>query len=148
MTTEKGHPTRDELLAMAYVDDEMTQAERREFEQLLTRDAKLAAEVAEFRCLADLTRAVQVAEPADHEIRRFWEGFYNRSEWQLGWGLLIFGSLIAGGYGIYRLLAGDLPVVIKLASVTALAGAAMLFFSTLRQKLRTQRLDRYRGVLR
>lgn len=149
MTDTDAPLTQSQIRLMSYVDGEMTQQERREFEQQLATDTELAAEVAELRCLEDLTNSLQVAEPSDHEIRRFWESFYNRSEWQFGWGLLILGGAILAGYGLYELLASDaVPSMVKLGAVAALFGGAILFWNTLRLKLRAHRLDRYRGVMR
>jgi hypothetical protein len=133
----------------AYLDDELTAPERLEFEQQLATDPKLATEVAELRCLQDLTQSLQLAEPSDHEVRRFWESFYNRSEWQLGWGLLLFGGVILGVFGLYELLVSEeVPALVKVGSVAALLGGGILFWNTLRLKLRAHRFDRYRGVIR
>ncbi|MEE2886545.1 MAG: hypothetical protein VX951_03850 [Planctomycetota bacterium] len=141
--------TQRQMQLMAYVDDEMPAQERTEFEQQLAQDSDLAAEVAEFRRLEDITKALQLAEPSDHEIHRFWESFYNRSEWRLGWILFTAGLAVLGAWGLSELLGNpDLHAIAKLAIVAALFGSAILFWNVLRIKLRTHRLDRYRGVIR
>ena len=141
--------TQPQMRLMAYIDDEMPAHERAEFEQQLSKDTKLAAEVAEFRCLEDITRSLQVAEPSDHEMRRFWESFYNRGEWQLGWVLFIGGMVVLAGYGVFEMLAhSQIPTLVKAAGLTVLIGGAILFSNVLRMKMRTNRLDRYRGVMR
>ncbi len=133
---------------MAYVDDELSALERAEFERQLAEDPDLAAEVADFQCLADMTSSMTLAEPTDHEMRRFWENFYNRSEWQIGWIFLICGLTVLAAYGLLMLLSSELHWVIKAGSLSALAGAGILFFNTLRLRMRTLRFDRYRGVMR
>ena len=141
--------TQRQMQLMAYIDDEMPAQERTEFEQQLVLDSKLAAEVAEFRRLEDITKALQLAEPSDHEIHRFWESFYNRSEWRLGWILFVVGLAVLSGWGLFELLGNpDLPAIAKVAIVAALFGSSILFWNVLRIKLRTHRLDRYRGVIR
>lgn len=141
--------TQHQMQLMAYIDDEMSAQERAEFEKQLALDANLAAEVADFRRLEDITKALQVAEPSDHEIRRFWETFYNRSEWRLGWVLLVAGLAVLSGWGLFELLGNPgLPAIAKVAIVAALFGSSILFWNVLRIKLRTHRLDRYRGVIR
>ncbi len=140
--------TSDQEKLMAYVDDEMSPEERTEFEKRLAAEPELAAESAGFQCLTDITKSMTLAEPTDHEMRRFWESFYNRSEWQIGWILLITGVVILGGYGVFELLRSGQPLLIKIAALAALAGGGILFWNTLRLKMRTSRFDRYRGVMR
>ncbi len=140
--------TETQMQLMAYVDDEMSPAEREAFKKQLAEDPELAAEVAEFQCLGDITSSMALAEPTDHEMRRFWASFYNRSEWQLGWILLIGGLGVLAAFGLYQLFVLDLPWLVKIATVAALLGSGILFFNTLRLKMRTSRFDRYRGVMR
>ena len=140
--------TETQMQLMAYVDDEMSPEERTAFKRQLAESPELAAEVAEFQCLGDITSSLALAEPTDHEMRRFWESFYNRSEWQLGWILLIGGLGVLAAFGLYQLFVLDLPWLVKIATVAALLGGGILFFNTLRLKMRTSRFDRYRGVMR
>ncbi len=133
---------------MAYVDDEMSPQERVEFEKQLSESSELAAEIAEFQCLTDITKSMTLTEPTDHEMRRFWESFYNRSEWQLGWILLISGVAVLAAVGLYELLRTDISWIFKAGAVCTLVGGGTLFFNTLRLKMRTTRFDRYRGVMR
>ena len=141
--------TQSQMRMMAYIDDEMAAQERTEFEEQLANDPSLAAEVAEFHRLEDITRGLQVAEPTDHEVRRFWESFYNRTEWQLGWILLAGGLLSLTGWGLFEFLINpEVPAAAKVAGAVTLVGGLILFRSVLRVKLRAHRLDRYRGVIR
>lgn len=142
-------PTQIKL--MTYVDGEMSPEDRRAFEQELSENTDLAAELAELQSLADLTQSMALAEPSDHELRRFWEHFYNRSEWQLGWLLLLGGLAVVAGWLIYLLLTAEvswLPAPVRYAALAAILGAGILFWNTLRLKIRTSRFDRYRGVMR
>ena len=141
--------TQSQMRLMAYIDDEMNAQERVQFEEQLAGDPDLATEVAEFRRLADHTRGLQIAEPTDHEVRRFWESFYNRSEWRLGWVLFGGGLLTLTGWGLFEFLSNEeIHISAKAAGGAALAGGLILFWSVLRIKLRTHRFDRYRGVIR
>lgn len=138
-----------QALTMAYVDDELDPASRRRFESMLADDAELAAEVAEYRVMLDLGRSSGQLEPTDREIRRFWGRFYNRAEWRVGWTLLASGLLVLVGVGVYELVqVSGIPWLVKGAVLCTLAGGGILLWSTLRQRLRTCRFDRYRGVMR
>ncbi|MBK8978327.1 MAG: hypothetical protein IPM29_20690 [Planctomycetes bacterium] len=138
-----------EALMMAYVDDELLGTDRSRFEQWMRDDSALAAEVADYRVLLDLSRSSGQLEPTDHELRRFWARFYNRTEWRVGWALLGAGCLVLFGCAVYGLCALlSLPWLVKAAILAILAGGGLLLASTVRQRLRTRALDRYRGVLR
>lgn len=138
-----------ERLLMAYVDDELDAEERARFERAMAEDPALAEEVAAFRSLLDLSRSMPLAEPTDQEVRRFWARFYNRTEWRLGWILLLGGLAVLVADGVYVVVTtGELDVVQKAGILAALAGTALLLWNTVRLRLRTSRFDRYRGVMR
>ena len=138
-----------QMKLMSYIDGEMSAQEREDFDRQLAADPNLAAEVAGLRAVDDATKALQLAEPTDHEIQRFWWSFYNRSEWRLGWALLLGGLLVLAGYALYELIQDpELHNIAKIASVATLVGGLIVFWNILRMKIRTHRLDRYRGVIR
>lgn len=142
-------PTEGQLMLMAWLDGELPPAERARFERMLADDPILAAEAATQRNLIDKTRSLANLEPTDAEMRRFWTSFYNRTEWQIAWVLLIVGIVGLLGEGIYLLLtASSLSWVIKAAALSALTGGALLVWNTARLKMSTSRFDRYRGVMR
>ncbi|MEZ5965721.1 MAG: hypothetical protein R3F56_17940 [Planctomycetota bacterium] len=141
-------PTDGQLMLMAWLDDELPHAERVRFERMLAEDPALAAEAAAQRSLVDKTRALAALEPTDAEMRRFWAGFYNRTEWQIAWVLLIVGIAGLLSEGIYLLMTSTLSWVIKTAALSTIAGGALLVWNTARLKMRTSRFDRYRGVMR
>lgn len=141
--------TEREALTMAYVDDELPPIERSRFERQLADDRELAAEVADYKVMLDLGRAAALQEPTDHEMRRFWARLYNRVEWHAGWLLLSAGAAVLFGLGVYELcLVTDLPWLVRGALLSMLVGAGLLLASTIRQRVRTTRFDRYRGVPR
>jgi len=134
---------------MAYIDDELSAGERAEFERLMSNDPDLAMEAAQYRTMMDISHSMTLAEPTDQEIRRFWTRFYNRSEWRLGWILLGVGTIALVAEGFYLLLtSGALSLTQKGAVISSVLGAALLLLNTIRLKLKTNRLDRYRGVMR
>ena len=109
---------------------------------------ELAAEAAEYRELMDMTQSMAVIEPTEQEMRRFWNRFYNRAEWRLGWVLLLAGLLVLLGQGVYLLVTSNSGWHIKAAAVSTLVGIVVLLWNTVRLKIRTSRFDRYRGVMR
>ena len=149
MNADDAPLTEREAMLMAYVDDELSPAERSAFEVTLGQDAELAKEATRLKNLMDLSQSMSLSEPTDHEIRRFWSRFYNRTEWRLGWVLFALGILTLLGEGLYLLLSTEaLSWTMKAAAISTLLGGALLLFNTLRLKLRTTHFDRYRGVTR
>jgi len=134
--------------SMAYIDDELAPEDRAAFEKLMAGEPELAAEVVANQSLMHLTSSMALLEPGDHEIRRFWAHFYNRSEWRIGWFLLVLGVATLMGFGLYELLISGAHWVIKAAVISALAGGSLVLWSAVRLKVRSSRFDRYRGVMR
>lgn len=140
--------TETQQLLMAYVDDEMDSSQRAAFEARLAEEPDLAAEAAQYRELMDMTQSMAVIEPTEREMRRFWNRFYNRAEWRIGWILFLVGLLVLLGEGLYFLITSPIDWHIKAATISAAVGLAVLLWNTVRLKIRTSRFDRYRGVMR
>lgn len=134
-------------LLTAWVDGALSPADRARFDELCAADPALAAEAAAHKELFDMSRSLELAEPSDQETRRFWNRFYNRKEWQLGWCLLLAGIVVLLGCALHALLTSALGTLLKVGVCAVLAGAAILLWNTFRLRLRTSRFDRYRGVL-
>ena len=148
MSDQDAPLTERQQLTMAYVDDELGQVDRTRFETMIGEDSELAAEVADYCTLMDMSRSMAFLEPTDREMRRFWARFYNRTEWRVGWTLFVLGSAALVVFGIYELLVLEVSWVFKAAVLCTMVGAGMLLWTTMRLKIRSSRLDRYRGVMR
>jgi anti-sigma factor RsiW len=147
--TDDAPLTESQRLLTAFLDDELAPAERLTFERQIAADPELAREVARHRSLIDMAQGAALAEPTDHEVRRFWARFYNRTEWQLGWVLLTIGLLVLAIEGAWLLLTtAALGWLLKAAIISTATGAGLLLWNTMRLKLRTSHFDRYRGVMR
>jgi anti-sigma factor RsiW len=141
-------PTRDELLAMAYVDGELTPEGRAELEGRLGASPALRREVSQLKELELLARAAAPKEPMDHEWEELARDPVQRGTLGLGWILLGLGFLGLSGFGLWRLFRSDAPLALKLLFAALLLGGALLFAATLRARLRTLPLDPYRKVQR
>ena len=141
-------PTRDELLAMAYVDGELTAEGRAELEGRLAASPELRREVSQLKELELLARAAAPKEPMDHEWDALARDPVQRGSLGLGWTLLGLGVLGAVGYGMFELLASDAPPLVKALVLALSLGLALLLAATLRARLRTLPLDPYRKVQR
>ena len=148
MKLDDREPTRDELLAMAYADGELTEEARSEFERRLSNEPPLAREVAQLKKLELIARSTAPPEPMDYEWERLSADPVHKGGTSIGFTLLFFGTVGAAGWGMIELLGSDLALMPKLLATSAVAGAAILFITTLRARLRTLPYDPYTEVQR
>jgi anti-sigma factor RsiW len=145
---EPSEPTKDELLAMAYVDGELSGAERAAFDERLAREPLLAREVAELRSLELLSRHAAPPEPADHEWSRLARSPLSRTLGPLSWALIAIGTLGLGIWSIVRLARAELSLVPKVLALALVAGVVLRLLLALRQRARTLPYDPYTRVKR
>ena len=148
MSRIEREPSRDELLAMAYVDGELSGAERAAFEARLADERPLLGEVAKLKKLAVLARQSAPPEPMDHEWKRL-----EAEALHAGGSLLAFVLATVGGLGLlgwlfFELLRSDLELLPKTCLTALLVGLGTLFLITLRARLRTRPYDPYTEIER
>jgi len=141
-------PSRDELLAMAYVDGELAPEARAEVEARMATESALAGEVAQLQKLAVLARQVAPREPKDYEWDRLNKELVHSTGLSLGWILTIVGVFGLALVGIVGVLRAEIHPIVKLCSCVALGGLLLLFLFTLRGRLRTLPYDPYTEVER
>ena len=138
-------------LLAGYVDGELTEQERRDFEQELQRDSRLRDELAEFRKLKEVTGMARYADLPDEVWESYWQSLYRKLERGIGWILLSIGAIILLGFGLYHglfdfYLNPNVSFLLK-AGVTALGGGLIfLLVSFTRERLFAYHCDRYREV--
>jgi hypothetical protein len=141
-------PSADELLAMAYVDNELDPASRAAFEARLAREPHLCREVAAQQRLDVLARSAAPLEPEDHEWSRLARSPARRFGFLLAWGMIVVGAIGLTGLCEYELLQSDAPPPLKVFVSLIVAGGLLLLALVIRGRLRTRPLDPYTGVRR
>jgi len=141
-------PTRDELLAMAYADGELSPEERSEFEARLASEPGLARDVADYNTLQVLARQMAPPEPLDHEWRRVEAEPTQRGLRATGWVLFVAGCLGVGGMTIYSVATSTEPLWTRIVILAVLVGLLLLLLATARTRICTYPLDPYREVQR
>ena len=145
---ETDEPKPDQLMAMAYVDGELEESARREFERQLASRPDLAREVAQLRRLEVAARHMAGPEPADHEWSRLRREALHTGGTRLGLGLMLAGVLAAVGWLGWTVATDPMPLVPKLALLGLLGGGTIVFFLVLRARLRTLPYDPYTEIER
>jgi anti-sigma factor RsiW len=148
MTGDEPTPTRDQLLAMAYVDDELEAESRRAFEARLAREPALAREVTELRGLELLARSATPPEPMDHEWARLAREPLHAGLSRLAWTVLTLSSLGLCAWLVLELARSPLALVPKVLILALAASLTLLLGLALRARLRTAPYDPYTKVQR
>ncbi len=142
------HPEPDELLAMAYVDGELSPEDRQEFERRLQTEARLAEQVAEMRGLTLVARNLIPPEPEDREWRKLARDPLQRGGLRLGW---FFCLVAVVGFTVAATLSmvqSNEHWAMKLFFFSGGAGAGILLLLTLRERMAVLPLDPYRKLQR
>ncbi|MAB81609.1 MAG: hypothetical protein CMJ89_19890 [Planctomycetes bacterium] len=146
--TNPREPSRDELLAMAFVDGELDSAGLKDFEKRMATEPALAREVAELQKLELLARGWAPPEPKDSEWQRLEDELLQSTGWTLGWILLAVGGIGLGLFAAFEILTGEMAPLLKFFLAVTIGGLTVLFLLVLRGRLRTLPLDPYTEVER
>jgi hypothetical protein len=141
-----------ELLA-GYVDGELTDDEKLDFERELSHSAELRAELQEFMQLKEVTNAMRYADIPDEVWESYWESLYKKTERGLGWILFSVGAIIVVCFGLYHALYElftdpEAPFWLQIGLPMALVGAVILLVSYIRERLFARKRERYTEVER
>ena len=138
-------------LSMAWLDDEITADERRDFEAHIETCPACRAELEKLRGVKEVTTRMKMIDLEEKEWDLYWSRIYNRLERKVGWIFFSVGAMVVIAYGLYLAL-GDLftddsiPLFLRAGIGCALLGIVILFVSVARQRLFSWRRDPYREV--
>ena len=107
MTHEKREPSRDELMAMAYVDGELADDAALEFEKRLASEPALVREVADLKRLEVIARQVAPPEPIDHEWNRLEGELVHTGGHAFGFLLAAVGTLGLCAWVLFQVFQDD-----------------------------------------
>lgn len=140
-------------LMMGYLDNELTQQQRQQFEEHIASHPECGVEFEEFKKLQQITDSLSLAEPEDEIWDQYWSNSYNRLERGVGWVVFSVAAillLIYGGFKMIEEIITDptIGMLLKGGLLMLIAGLAILFVSILRERLFIQKKDRYKDVRR
>lgn len=148
MRAEEATPTQDELLAMAYVDDELHADARRTFEERLAREPALAREVTALRRLEILARSAAPSEPMDHEWARLERELLHGGATRFSWTVLTLAVLGLAGWLLFEIARSPLALVPKVLILCLAASLGLLVALAIRARVRTAPFDPYTKIQR
>ncbi len=134
---------------MRYLDGEMRDDERVEFEKHLEECDSCRGNMERFRELQSLTRRVKMKDPIDAFWESYWRSIYRRLERSVGWIFIIAGGLMLVVYGLYQVIPTFRQITFeKVAIVVFVLGAVMLLVSVIRERIHQHKVDRYKDIQR
>ena len=140
-------------LMMGYIDNELSDEQRRRLEEHLAGCPECAGELEEFQKLKAITDEVTLVEPEDRIWQDYWNGIYNRIERGIGWIIFSISAILLAIYGGFRLIETIITdattgMLLKIGLLALIAGLAILFVSVLRERIYFWQRDRYKDVRR
>ena len=140
-------------LMMGYLDNELSDEQRRQFEEHLAGCSECKDELEEFRKLKAITDEVTLVEPEDRIWQDYWDGIYNRIERSVGWIVFSVAAILLTIYGGFKAIEEmikdpDIETILKVGLLALIVGLAILFVSVLRERLYFWQRDRYKNVRR
>ncbi len=140
-------------LMMGYLDNELSDEQKRQFEEHLAGCPECAGELEEFKRLKAITDEVTLVEPEDRIWQEYWDGIYNRIERGVGWIVFSVAAVLLTIYGGFRAIEEiikdpKVELIFKAGMLALIIGLAILFVSVLRERIYFWRKDRYKDVRR
>ncbi len=139
-----------ELLA-GFVDGELSESEKVDFERELSVNAELRAELEEFQKLKQVTSTMRYADLPDEVWESYWASMYRKTERGLGWIFLSISAILLlcfGGWEVFGELwaNAETPLWLKLGVSGGTLGAIILLVSYGRERLFAYKRERYSEV--
>jgi hypothetical protein len=140
-------------LLAGYLDNELTEAERQEFDSELQCNPELRAELEQFRKLKRVTDSVRYADLPDAVWENYWSSLYRKMERGLGWLLFSASAIILACYGLIQVLSTlyldtRISWIVKIGVTGLLFGLVILLVSLIRERWFAYKNDRYGEVMK
>lgn len=140
-------------LLMGYLDNELSNEQKRQFEEHLSGCSECKEELKEFKRLKAITDEVTLVEPEDKIWQDYWSSIYNRIERSIGWIVFSVAAILLAIYGGFKLIEEIIEdettgMLLKAGLLALIASLAILLVSVLRERLYFWQKDRYRNVRR
>ncbi len=136
-----------------YVDGELSEAERINFEKELENNSELRAELDEFRKLKKVTDMMHYTDLPDEVWDGYWQSIYRRTERGIGWILFSLGAILILCFGMFEVFSElyanpESPLWFKIGATALGGGSIFLLVSYGRERLFAYNRDRYKEVER
>ncbi|MBI5266735.1 MAG: hypothetical protein HY851_05830 [candidate division Zixibacteria bacterium] len=134
-----------------YVDNELTEQERIEFERELAVNAELQRELKEFNRLKTVTGQMKYADLPDQVWEAYWQSVYRKVERGAGWVLASVGAIVLLVFGVFEAFSKlyadpTAPLWLKTGLTLGAVGLIILLVSLIRERFFAYKRERYTEV--
>ena len=141
-----------EMLA-GYIDDELTDEERRIVEEHIDICAECASELKEMKNIREVIRNMNTPRLPDAFWQGYWDRLYNRLERHIAWIFISIGSILLLAFATYQLaqnffVDSQISIILRIGVGAVALGAIILLVSLLRETIFASRHERYKEVKR
>jgi anti-sigma factor RsiW len=140
-----------DVLLSGYLDAELTQQDRQRVEVHLDGCELCRGKLDELSVLRSSVRKLAFPSMSEQQKETMMNSSVAKGSQRLGWLLIVFGMLVAGGFGMWKLGEAlfqdpEVPNVVTLAILGLYAGFGFLLLSAGLHRLKTYGTDRYKDV--
>jgi hypothetical protein len=140
------------LMEMA-LDGELSSDEKKEFEKMINENSSIKNEFEEQKRIKGVLMNMSLKNPGKEFWDGYWLSIYNKIERGIAWILISISAIVIAVYGIIEAIQNllaetDIPVFLKISIIVFVIGIVILIFSLLREKIATNKVDKYKEIQR
>jgi hypothetical protein len=140
-------------LIASYHEDVLDSKQKSQVEEHIRTCPECQKEFEETRKFEEVMGKMALKKPPKETWEVYWTSVYNRMERGIGWIFMSIGAMILFFFGGYLLVEAiiqdpEIPVLLKIGILAAMAGAAVLLVSFGRERLFVDKRERYKEVMK
>lgn len=140
------------LMEMA-LEGELSSDEKEEFEKMINENSSIKEEYEEQKKIKGVLMNMSLKNPGKEFWDGYWLSIYNKIERGIAWILISISAIVIAAYGIIEAIQNllaetDIPVFLKISIIVFVIGIAILIFSLIREKITTNKVDKYKEIQR
>ena len=140
-------------LIASYHEDVLDSRQRSQVEEHIRTCPECRKEFEETRKFEEVMGKMAFKKPPKETWEVYWTSVYNRMERGIGWIFISIGAMILFFFGGYLLVEAiiqdpEIPVLLKVGILAAMAGCAVLLVSFGRERLFVDKRERYKEVMK
>lgn len=138
-------------LIASFHEDVLDGAQKKSVEEHVLTCAECRKEWDDMKKFEEVMNSMAFKQPPKEIWETYWASVYNRLERGIGWIFLSIGAMILLFFGGFKMVEGivrdpEIPFLLKLGLLVAMAGIAVLLVSFGRERLFADKRERYKEV--
>ncbi|WKZ69134.1 MAG: hypothetical protein QY331_14325 [Melioribacteraceae bacterium] len=135
------------------LEGELSTGEKKEFEKMINENSSIKNEFEEQKRIKGVLMNMSLKNPGKEFWDGYWLSIYNKIERGIAWILISISAIVIAAYGIIEAIQNllaetDIPMFLKISIIVFVIGIAILIFSLIREKIATNKVDKYKEIQR